>query len=111
MQHYMGVTSVGKPGGCKHVKFSGMLEGRPECTGVCGACTVRAGKHSKCVDITGIMQRVWECWSAPECHKTGNVLGSGKCRKTVKYGISGVSRILSISMHYVSILNLPVASR
>ena len=72
MQHYMGVTGTGKPGGCKCVKSSGMLEGSPECAGVCGECTVRAGKHRKCVGIAGM------CRSAPKYCKTGNVEGSGK---------------------------------
>ena len=60
-QHYMGVTSAGKPGGCKCVKSSGMLEGSPECAGVHGACTASAGKRSKCVDITGMVWKVQEC--------------------------------------------------
>ena len=55
MWHFMGVTSMGKPGGCKCVNSSGMLEGSPECTGVCGACTVHAGKHGKCADIAGMV--------------------------------------------------------
>ena len=61
MQHYMGVTGTGKPGGCKCVKSSGMLEGSPECMGVCGACAVSVGKHKKCADITGMVRQVWEC--------------------------------------------------
>ena len=73
MQHYMGVTGTGKPSGCKCVKSSGMLEGSPECAGVCRECTVHAGKHRKCVGIAGM------CRSAPEYCKTRNVEGSGKC--------------------------------
>ena len=61
MQHYIGVTSAGKPGGCKCVKSSGMLEGSPECAGVCGEGTVHAGKHRKCAGIAGMVQRVREC--------------------------------------------------
>ena len=61
MWHYMGVTSVGKPGGCKCVKSSGMLEGSPECVGVCRECTMRAGKHKKCADIAGMVWRVRKC--------------------------------------------------
>ena len=60
-RHYMGVTSVGKPGGCKCVKSSGMLEGSPECVGVCGECTMRAGKHGRCADIAGMVRKVQEC--------------------------------------------------
>ena len=61
MQHYIGVTSVGKPGGCKCVKSSGMLEGSPECVGVCREFTMCAGKHKKCADIAGMVRRVQKC--------------------------------------------------
>ena len=57
----MGVTSAGKPGGCRYVRTSDVLEGSPECAGVCRACTVHAGKHGKCMDIVEIIQKVWEC--------------------------------------------------
>ena len=63
-RHYMGVTSTGKPSGCKCVKSSGMLEGSPECVGVCGECTVHAGEHKS-------VRTLWEwyggCGNVPEC--------------------------------------------
>ena len=73
MRHYMGVTSTGKPGGCKCVKSSGMLEGSPECAGVCGECTMRAGKHRKCADIAEMVRRVRKC--------------TGVCRSTARPGM------------------------
>ena len=60
-QHYMGVTSAGKPGGCKCVKSSGMLEGSPECAGVRGVCAVSAGKHKTCADVAEMVWRVPKC--------------------------------------------------
>ena len=60
-RHYMGVTSAGKSGGCKHVRTSVVLGGSPECGGVCGTCTVSVGKHGRCVDIAGMVRKVWEC--------------------------------------------------
>ena len=52
---------MGKPSGCKHVRTSDVLGGSPECMGVCGECTVCAGKHRKCVDIMGMVWKVLEC--------------------------------------------------
>ena len=98
MWHYMGVTSAGKPGDCKCVKSSGMLEGSPECVGVCGECTVHAGKHRKCADIVGMVRRVRKCTGVRR-----STARLGMCREVesnrnaVKSGISGVSGTLGIS--------------
>ena len=56
-----GVTSAGKPGGCKHVRTSVVLGGSPECAEVCGACAVSAGRHGGCADIAGMVRKVRKC--------------------------------------------------
>ena len=71
-----GMTSAGKSSGCKHVRPSAMLEGSPECMGVCG-------KHGKvqqvCRHHRNSMEGAGMHWSVPEYHKAGNAQGSGKC--------------------------------
>ena len=49
--------------------------------GVCRACTVSAGKCSRCANITGIVQRCGKHWNMLEYHKAGNAQIDGKCKK------------------------------
>ena len=63
-RHYMGVTSAGKPGGCKCVKSSGMLEAVQSARGCAG--------NVPCVQesIESVQEsREWYggCGNAPEC--------------------------------------------
>ena len=81
MQHFMGVTSAGKPSGCKRVRTSDVLRDSPECVGVCGECTVHAEKHSRCADIVRIVQKVQEC--ARVCQSTAR-LGMHRKVKSVR---------------------------
>lgn len=76
MQHFMGVTSVGKPSGGKCVQTSDVLRDSLEHVGVCGECTVHAGRHSRCADIVRMVQKVQEY--ARVCQSTARLR---MCRK------------------------------
>ena len=83
----MGVTSTGKPGGCKHVRTSDVLGGSPECAehvlqvreSAASVWTLQEwyGKCKNVPECTEVLQD-WECggkWKALESSKKWDFRG------------------------------------